>query len=778
VNTIRFMIPVLAVSTALAQPGPLVTSWLTSPTGRYARLFDSDASRNAGSALTTWSRGQGVQSSPAYAGVMQVSYSANWVYLRSTGLGYHTMGPWYLDGARLQAFPNFPANQNVLYRLPRSPVVASSRTLTPAGPIGYFVDGVAVFDNRDTFSYTNATGADAQPGGAMPGPGGGGQGDGIWNRDAWVNEGVTFDSANAHQAGANYHYHANTPALRAMLGDNVEYSATTKSYVEKSTPPTAHSPILGWMADGYPVYGPYGYSSPMDPTSTVRRMISGYVKRDGSSGTANLVATGRTTLPAWAARAQGRSANLASTQYGPAVAGIYALGRYLEDYDYRGELGYTLGTDFDLDLDNGRFCVTPEFPGGTYAYFLSIEANGTPRFPYTIGRWFHGSPTGGAVTSIAETVTEYSRSGPARGIQVSASSSPAAVNLTWTSVEGGTYVIATSADGTNFTSLASGVTSAGTSTSFLTAVRAAYYQVTLTALAVYDSRGTGGVSGVGERGVAPGPADASTAPVISTAPSPVTIVSGDRAQLKVTATGSGTLSYQWYRGASGNATNPIAGATSTTLTTPALVESTGFWVRVTDTANASTNSPAATVTVSASAPIVVQQSLLGAGYTGGGAVTVMNTISYSGAAPSALAWSVLLPAGAVYLSSGGAEGTVKPAAEATGLLEWKWTSVPAGSCSFTYTILFPATASGDQTIAALVTATLSGTDYQMLAKPDPLLIRSASPHSADTNRDFQISLMELTRVIELYNYRSGSIRTGQYRLKAGSEDGFEPGPSL
>lgn len=776
-NTIRFIIPILAFSTALAEPGPLVTSWLTSPTGRYARLFDSDASRNSGNALTTWSRGQGIQSSPVYAGVMQVSYSANWVYLRSTGLGYHTMGPWYLDVARTNLFPNFPANQFVLYRIPRSPVLVTTKTLTLAGPIGYFVDGVAVFDNRDTFSYTNATGADAQPGGAMPGPGGGGQGDGIWNRDAWVNEGVTFDSANAHQAGANYHYHANTPALRAMLGDNVEYSATTKSYMEKSTPPTAHSPILGWMADGYPVYGPYGYSSPMDPTSGVRRMISGYVKRDGGSGTTNLAATGRTTLPAWAARAQGRSANLASGQYGPAVAGIYTLGRYLEDYDYRGELGYTLGTDFDLDLDNGRFCVTPEFPAGTYAYFLSIESNGTPRFPYIIGRWFHGSPTGGSVASFAETVTEYSRAGPARGIQVSAAASSAAVNLTWSSVEGGTYTIATSADGTNYAALATGVTSAGTSTSYSTPVRAAYYQVTLTALANYDTRGTGNISAVGERGVAPGPADASTAPVISGAPSPVTIVSGDRAQLKVTATGSGTLNYQWYRGASGDFANPVAGATGAILTTPTLSGSASFWVRVTDGANASTNSPAATVTVSASTPLVVQQSLLGAGYTGGGAVTVMNTISYSGPAPSSLTWSVLLPAGSTFLSSGGAEGAVRPAADATGLLDWKWTSVPASPFSFTYTILFPATASGDQTIAALVAATQAGTDYQMLAKPDPLPIRSLATHSADTNRDFQISLLELTRVIELYNHRSGSIRTGQYRLKAGSEDGFEPGPS-
>ena len=49
-------------------------------------------------------------------------------------------------------------------------------------------------------------------------------------------------------------------------------------------------------------------------------------------------------------------------------------------------------------------------------------------------------------------------------------------------------------------------------------------------------------------------------------------------------------------------------------------------------------------------------------------------------------------------------------------------------------------------------------------------------HSADSNRDGKISLTELTRVIELYNYRSGTTRTGQYKIHPGSEDGFAPGP--
>ena len=52
----------------------------------------------------------------------------------------------------------------------------------------------------------------------------------------------------------------------------------------------------------------------------------------------------------------------------------------------------------------------------------------------------------------------------------------------------------------------------------------------------------------------------------------------------------------------------------------------------------------------------------------------------------------------------------------------------------------------------------------------------ASHHSADTNQDGRLSLLELTRVIELYNTRDGTTRTGEYyRTDTGTEDGFAPG---
>ncbi len=490
------LLPLLGNAARAADPQ--LDSWLTLSTRRYARIYTSDAAKLSGTTVTTWTRGNTSQSTPSYAGVIQVSSSPSWVYLRTSGLGTHVMGPWYLNAAHTQDFPSYPANTGTLYRIPRTPSVPANKTQTGGGAIGYFVDGVAAFDNRDTFSYATAAGTDGSPVNGQ-------RGDGVWNREAYANEGVTFDPAFAHQAMTSHHYHANAPAVRFQLGDHVEFNATTKIYTESTAAVTKHSPIVAWLADGLPVYGPYGYSSPMNPASGLRRMTSGYVKRDGANGTTNLASTGRTTLPAWAARAQNRSVTLAATAYGPAVGPAYPLGNYLEDYDYLGDLGKTQGTDFDLNDYNVRFCVTPEFPNGTYAYFLTIEPDGTPKFPNMIGRWYFGSPTGGNVNAINETVTEYVRASQASSISASAINAAGNVTLTWTSVEGATYKIETSPDATTWAALANAgaiTSSGGDTTSFSTTTVAANYRVTLTALATYDTRGAGGLSGLGNSALA------------------------------------------------------------------------------------------------------------------------------------------------------------------------------------------------------------------------------------------------------------------------------------
>ncbi|MFZ4792863.1 MAG: YHYH protein [Blastocatellia bacterium] len=37
-----------------------------------------------------------------------------------------------------------------------------------------------------------------------------------------------------------------------------------------------NSPILGRSFDGYPIYGPYGYSDPTNAASSIRRIRSGF----------------------------------------------------------------------------------------------------------------------------------------------------------------------------------------------------------------------------------------------------------------------------------------------------------------------------------------------------------------------------------------------------------------------------------------------------------------------------------------------------------------------
>lgn len=342
-----------------------------------------------------------------------------------------------------------------------------------------------MFDCTDGFSWTGT----AEVGGNT----------GQWHRDAYVNEGLTLDYGNTHQQNTGmYHNHANPLALRYQMGDHVSYNSATKRYSEIAGTPSKHSPLLGWMRDGFPIYGPYGYSSALNAGSGIRRMVSGFVKRDGTTtGVDNITVTGRTTLPAWTLRNNG---NVAAT--GPSVSTTYPLTRYIEDNAYLGDLvksgvtKYAQGTDFDLNEYNVRYCVTPEFPAGTYAYFMPLDASGTPAFPYHCTRYFFGTPTATTLTSIAETVTDYFLGGP--NIQESAkisnvNSTTGDVTLVWSSVEGGTYQVKASDDLSDWSVISNNQPAAGGTvqtalieTGVSTSHPARFYKVGRTALATYD----------------------------------------------------------------------------------------------------------------------------------------------------------------------------------------------------------------------------------------------------------------------------------------------------
>jgi hypothetical protein len=186
---------------------------------------------------------------------------------------------------------------------------------------------------------------------------------------------------------------------------------------------------------------------------------------------------------------------------------MYPLGRYMEDNDYLGDLGYTIGVHFDLDEYNGRFCVTPEFPSGTYAYFVSINSNGTPTFPYNIGRAFYGNPTGAAVIALAETVTTNFLGGPNLAPALNQPTlNNGVVSLTWSATEGGTYRVESTTDLNSWTTNATGIAAVLNTGSYTNASPEdkKFFRVAQTSLASYDpATGTSGGAGNGILSVSP-----------------------------------------------------------------------------------------------------------------------------------------------------------------------------------------------------------------------------------------------------------------------------------
>ena len=63
----------------------------------------------------------------------------------------------------------------------------------------------------------------------------------------------------------------------------------------------------------------------------------------------------------------------------------YILGDLTSDYIYDSSVG-------TLDEYNGKFGVTPEYPNGTYAYFMTEDGSGNPVYPYAIGPKYYSEP--------------------------------------------------------------------------------------------------------------------------------------------------------------------------------------------------------------------------------------------------------------------------------------------------------------------------------------------------------------------------------------------------
>lgn len=154
-----------------------------------------------------------------------------------------------------------------------------------------------------------------------------------WNLEA-MNVRIGLDCNNAHvQPSGKYHYHS-SPTL--YLEDlNIQTNVMTQ---------------IGFAADGFPIYYKYAYSDADDSSSTVVEMTPSYQLKSGNR--------------------PGDGISAPCDTYN---------GVYSNDYEYDVSLGH-------LDEANGRFGVTPEYPGGMYYYVITTEFPSIPRF-------FKGTPS-------------------------------------------------------------------------------------------------------------------------------------------------------------------------------------------------------------------------------------------------------------------------------------------------------------------------------------------------------------------------------------------------
>ena len=226
--------------------------------------------------------------------------------IRSNGIPDHPTGNFPNRGN-----PNSISEQDHVFRVPADPKPAGVRTPLRMNDFGVALNGVPFDPSAAEF----------------------------WNddrRSGWQYEALSgkvdlgMDGNNAHvQPNGAYHYHG-----------------LPKGYMSKVSP-DRHSPLIGYAADGFPIYALYGYADAKDPSRGAMRMRS-----------------------SWRLRAGVRPS-------GSGPGGPYD-GTFVQDWEYRAGAG-------DLDESNARFTVTPEYPNGTYAYFLTEE------FPF-VPRSFVGTP--------------------------------------------------------------------------------------------------------------------------------------------------------------------------------------------------------------------------------------------------------------------------------------------------------------------------------------------------------------------------------------------------
>lgn len=244
------------------------------------------------------------QASVTYTSTSQWTCSEATRELTANGIPDHAVGD----------FPN-PANPNTIteqsvaasYTLEPVQTDAATALGGPRGVIAYVLNGIKV--DAGTGGTCDDSGDTCSLGGNV----------GSWTIEALGQDSFDFgtDDNNAHvQPGGVYHYHG-----------------IPEGFVSKRGGSSATMTLIGWAADGFPIYARFGYSDANDAGSELRAMTGSY----------QFVATVSASRPS---------------------VETYPLGTFSQDYEYVAGSG-------DLDECNGREGVTPEFPEGIYHYYAT-----------------------------------------------------------------------------------------------------------------------------------------------------------------------------------------------------------------------------------------------------------------------------------------------------------------------------------------------------------------------------------------------------------------------
>jgi hypothetical protein len=188
---------------------PLVLALVAGCDGDDAVIAVTDSTDDSGT-------GELPEQFQGFASGVTVYLDGDEVVVESDAVPNHGSPYFPISDSRYEAYngsnPDYAQNpstisaQNLVFRIPVTPTAAATKEATPLGPIGVSLNGVPFYNQYAA-------------GGAMLG-----------------DEIKSFDQYNGHPQGQGmYHYHVEPLYLTATEGDDA---------------------LLGFLLDGYPVYGP------------------------------------------------------------------------------------------------------------------------------------------------------------------------------------------------------------------------------------------------------------------------------------------------------------------------------------------------------------------------------------------------------------------------------------------------------------------------------------------------------------------------------------------